>query len=91
MVKMNQVKTVQVEAKTLRLHMKVRDEFQAGIEDQDGNNIGEYEGYVPEFMPGAHYGDYLILDIDLDTGQILNWKTPTACDLEATFGKQEDE
>ena len=29
-----------------------------------------------------HYGDYLILDIDLETGQILNWKKPTREDLE---------
>lgn len=33
-------------------------------------------------MPGQHYGDYVILDIDLDTGKILNWKPPTAEQIE---------
>jgi hypothetical protein len=28
-------------------------------------------------MPGEHYGDYIILDIDIDTGVIKNWKKPT--------------
>lgn len=28
------------------------------------------------------YGDYIILDIDLDTGKILNWKAPSAEDIE---------
>jgi hypothetical protein len=48
----------------------------------DGTIKGEYEGYVPDFFPDEHYGDYVILDIDADTGQILNWKKPTAKDLE---------
>ena len=75
-------KTVEVEAKELRLYMKVCDGFCGAIYDQDGKQIGEdYEGYVPDFMPGdidgsSHYGDYLILNIDLDTGHILNWKAP---------------
>jgi hypothetical protein len=25
-------------------------------------------------MPGDHYGDYLMLDIDPYTGKIVNWK-----------------
>ena len=82
MVAINQTKTVQVEAKTLGLYMKVRDQFCASVTDQDGKEIGDYEGYVPDFMPGDHYGDYLILDIDLDTGQIINWVAPTGEDIE---------
>ena len=23
---------------------------------------------MPDFMPGQHYGDYVILDVDIDTG-----------------------
>lgn len=53
--------------------MKVRDQFECTIKDQDGEEVKEYEGYVPSFMPGDHYGNYLILDIDLDTGQVTNW------------------
>ena len=40
-----------------------------------------YEGYVPDFFPAEHYGDYIMMDIDADTGQILNWKKPTQKDL----------
>lgn len=77
-MEINITKPVKVDAKTLKLHMKVRDQFEANLVDQDGETLKEYEGYVPEFMPGEHYGDYLILDIDIDTGVIKNWKAPSA-------------
>ena len=64
--------------------MKVRDEFCGVLRDQDKIVISDYEGYVPRMMPdfsvfekdqsGTHMSDYLILDIDITTGQILNWK-----------------
>ena len=67
-------KEVNVQAKTLKIHMKVCDEFSCELVDQDGQTIAEQEGdYVPSFMPDKHYGDYLILDIDVITGQITNW------------------
>jgi hypothetical protein len=44
----------------------------------DGVEVANHDGYVPDFFPGDHYGDYLMFDIDLDTGMILNWKKPTA-------------
>lgn len=47
----------------------------------------EHDGYVPEWMPGNHYGDYIMLNIDVTTGKIVNWKVPTDSDLEETFGK----
>lgn len=72
-MEINATKKVVVNAKTLKLHLKVRDNFQCTVEDQDGEEIKDYEGYVPDFMPGDHYGDYLILDIDLDTGVVSNW------------------
>jgi hypothetical protein len=72
-------KEIQVEAKTLKIHCKVCDNFTASLADQNGEDLHvQDDGYVPGFMPGQHYGDYLILDIDLDTGKILNWKAPTA-------------
>lgn len=40
---------------------------------KDGEFRGEHDGYVPAFFPGQHYGDYLDLEIDVATGQILNW------------------
>lgn len=86
-MEINTTKTVKVNAKTISLYMKVSDTFAATLNDQDGAVLKEHEGYVPKFFPGdadgsSHYGDYLILDIELDTGKILNWKIPTAEQIE---------
>jgi hypothetical protein len=76
-------KEIQVEAKTLKIYCNVCDNFTASLVDQNDQDIHvQDDGYVPGFMPGKHYGDYLILDIDLDTGKILNWKAPTADAIE---------
>ncbi len=67
-------KTVPVQAKELRIYCKVVDNFTASLHDQDGAEICcQQDGYVPSFMPGQHYGDYVILNIDIDTGQVTNW------------------
>ena len=67
--------------KTIRISAKCSDLFSATLK-QDGKEIGVYDGYVPKFFPGEHYGDYVELEIDIVTGKILNWKKPTAKDLE---------
>ena len=73
-MEINQQKTVKVNAKTLRIHCKVSDRFTYAIDDEQGEEIHcQDDGYVPDFMPGEHYGDYVILDIDLDTGVVTNW------------------
>lgn len=69
-------KTVEVEAKVIQVHCKVRDEGSYILKDQDGAEICCKDGYVPGFFPGNHHGDYLILDIELETGKILNWVPP---------------
>ena len=87
-MKINQVKVVQVEAKTMCICLKVRDEFACDIHDQDGNCIGWYEGYVPGFFPGDHGGDYVELEINLDTGMIENWRVPTAEQIEKLINEE---
>ncbi len=88
-MEISQTKTVPVQAKTLRIHCKVSDRFSAGVMDENGNELGgQDDGYVPDFMPGDHYGDYIILEIDLDTGQVTNWKSPTAEEIEAFISKE---
>jgi len=65
---------------------KCNDQFVASL-TKDGKAIGkEYVGYVPNFMPGDHYGDYVELDIDIITGKIVNWKRLTTGDIKKTFG-----
>ena len=72
-----------VNAKTLKIHLKVSDCFTASLVSDKGDVIHEQDdGYVPKFMPGTHYGDYVILDIDIDSGQVTNWKSLTAGDIE---------
>jgi hypothetical protein len=89
-VKLSVKKEVVVEAKTIKIHAKCRDSCSAEILDQDGEKIFDRDGYVPSFMPGEHYGDYLILDIEIDTGRILNWKPPTAQQLEEFIAGEEE-
>lgn len=89
-MKINVTKPVQVEAKTLKIHMKVRDQFECLVLDQDGVEIKDYEGYVPKFMPGDHYGDYVILDIDIDSGQITNWKKIKAEEMQDFINGEEE-
>lgn len=39
---------------------------------KNGEEMHSSTGYVPDFMPYGG-GDYINLEIDLNTGQILNW------------------
>jgi len=66
---------VTVEPKTIHIFLKVSDQFYCKILDGD-TMLKEHDGYVPDFMPGDHYGDYVDLEIDLATGQVLNWRPP---------------
>jgi hypothetical protein len=89
-MKIGITKPVEVEAKELRLYCKVCDRFAASLHDQNGESLHDQEdGYVPGFMPGEHFGDYLILNIDIDTGQITNWQQPTAEQLQIFIGDEE--
>ena len=61
--------------------------FNADFVD-DNKIVGEYDGYVPKWFPNTysnHYGDYVMITIDIDTGKIINWKTPLEKDLKETF------
>jgi hypothetical protein len=69
--------------RTIRISAKCSDMFDVQLME-DGKRVGEYSGYVPTWFPNPtedHYGDYVQLDIDVDTGQILNWKKPTKTNL----------
>ena len=64
---------------TITVSAKCSDLFWANVHTKDYNF--EYDGYVPDFFPGEHWGDYVQLEIDLATGKILNWKEPTESDI----------
>lgn len=73
--------------KTISVCAKCVDMFTATLKE-DGKGIGEYDGYVPSWFPSPssdNDGDYVILNIDVNTGQILNWKKPTEKQLRDTF------
>lgn len=59
---------------TVHISAKCSDMCITEIMDEKGNVIAEHDGYVPSFMPDQHWGDYVILEIDIATGKILNWK-----------------
>jgi hypothetical protein len=52
------------------------------VEDANGNELYDKDGYVPEFLSIGEWGDYLRLTIDNDTGKILNWKPIKKEDLQ---------
>ena len=74
----------------ISINAKCSDCFSATLY-RDEKFVGKYQGSVPQFFPGNHYGDYVELKIDAETGQILNWKKPTEAQLFETFEEQEEE
>lgn len=75
---------------TVSTHIKVCDRFTASFKNAEGKEVLDYDGYVPNFFPGQHYGDYLYLDADIETGRILNWVKPSADDLQELFNVDEE-
>lgn len=71
---------------TIRICAKCSDLFSART-FIDGE-CRTYNGYVPNWFPNPsteHYGDYVQLDIDVDTGKIIGWRKPTLKQLRETF------
>lgn len=67
--------------KTIQISAKCSDGFGAYVFDEAREIVGDYQGYVPDFLSGDMGEDYIDLEIDLDTGKILNWKRPTKAKL----------
>lgn len=57
----------------VKINAKCSDLCFTEVINSKGETIAERDGYVPSFMPDEHFGDYVILDIDVKTGKILNW------------------
>lgn len=73
----------------LKINAKCSDMFSCIIENSKGQELLNYDGYVPNFMPNEHYGDYVELTIDVKTGKIIDW--PKNCsELVKAFIKQQN-
>lgn len=60
---------------TLEIYAKCSDLCTATLK-KNGQVLAMHDGYVPEILSSD--GDAIVMEIDLDTGQILNWKPPTS-------------
>lgn len=78
--------------KTIHISAKCSDLFGAFLRDENNKIVGEYDGYVPSWLPNpreSHCGDYVSLEIDIETGKILNWKKPTQTQLKELIQSKE--
>jgi hypothetical protein len=90
-MEIDKTEVVKVNVKTLKIHCKVSDRFTASLVSASGTVVHEQDdGYVPGFMPGPHYGDYIVLDIDIDTGMVTNWEKPTANEIQEWIKGEEE-
>jgi hypothetical protein len=80
----------EVNVKTVSISAKCSDLCFTALCGDRGTVLIEHDGYVPKFFPGEHYGDYVQLDIDMDTGKVTNWKI-TQKDVQDTITKWENE
>lgn len=80
-----------VDAKIVTVMAKVCDNGTYELLTEDAQVLATHEGYVPSFFPEVHYGDYLDLHIELETGKILNWRTPDPAVVAKDFGLLEAE
>ena len=60
----------------LKISAKCSDMCCTNYTDEKGN-VTESDGYVPKHIGIDEWGDYVDLEIDMKTGQILNWKPVT--------------
>lgn len=68
----------------LSISAKCSDLFSATLSGIPNHDNIEYYGYVPPCVPND-YGDYVTLDIDPETGMILNWKKQTLAQLKKSL------
>jgi hypothetical protein len=77
-VELSILKPTKVYAGIVKVVAKVCDRGSYELCANDGTVLASRDDdYVPSFFPGEHYGDYIMLDIDIDTGVIINWKKPS--------------
>lgn len=76
--------------KTVKITGKVSDMFSLTAHNENGDFLGEYQGYVPKEIFG-YGGDYIELTIDLETGKIVGWKQPDQEDVMSILKTHDDD
>jgi hypothetical protein len=69
---------------------KCSDMCDAVLYDNNGYALKYHDGYVPDIIPNS-YNDYVELDIELETGKILNWKVPTKEEIDDFINLKDNE
>ena len=68
----------------IKIYAKCNDLCFTKLIDDTGHRLKEYSGYVPSIV--SLDGDALDLEIDLKTGQILNWRVPSDTEIQEFIG-----
>jgi hypothetical protein len=74
--------------KTITISGKCSDMFGATLYDENDDCIGQYDGYVPDIFGG---GDYIELEIDIETGKIVGWENIDKNKIDKIFHKESEE
>jgi len=70
-----------IDIQTVAITAKCSDMCQLRFFDQNKDVMINYCGYVPSFLSPDE--DLIGFEIDIKTGQIINWKTPSQADINA--------
>ncbi len=76
-------------ARILTISGHCQDRFTARLKTDD-----KHLEYGPHYVPGSlgiGGDDYISLEIDIDTGKIVGWNTPTQEQLEEVFPQEDKE
>ena len=58
------------------------------IQKDDGTRLMDYNGYAPGFI--SRSSDYIEMEIDAETGKILNWKSEQVQKFIDNHGKEDE-
>jgi CDP-diacylglycerol pyrophosphatase len=71
--------------RTLHIHAQCVDRATVNAKDANRSTLLEHQGYLPHGL-GLGGGDYIKFEVDIETGQILNWEKPTYVSILRAFG-----
>lgn len=69
------------------VYAKCNDCCFVSVIDDDGTVLRDHDGYVPKII--SNDSDGLDLEIDIKTGQILNWRAPSDDEIKSFINQEE--